>query len=72
MSFEPMYDGAAYSVAATTVLQEVGCNLFFELLPRYTFSGLARENLCGVNLIPVEAGLLPRIVRVVRQKEANT
>jgi malonate decarboxylase epsilon subunit len=32
---------------ATTVLQELGCNLFFEMPPGHTLSDLARENLSG-------------------------
>jgi malonate decarboxylase epsilon subunit len=72
MNFEPMYDGAACSLAGTTVLQELGCNLFLEMPPGHTLSGLARENLRGINLIPVEAGLLRGILRVAQQEEANT
>jgi malonate decarboxylase epsilon subunit len=57
---------------ATTVLQELGCNLFLEMPPGHTLSDLARQNLRGVNSIPVEASVLPRILRVAQQEEANT
>jgi malonate decarboxylase epsilon subunit len=57
---------------ATTVLQELGCNLFLEMPPGHTLSDLARQNLRGVHSIPVEASVLPRILRVAQQEEANT
>jgi malonate decarboxylase epsilon subunit len=57
---------------ATTVLQELGCNLFLEMPPGHTLSDLARQNLRGVRSIPVEASVLPRILRVAQQEEANT
>jgi hypothetical protein len=57
---------------ATTVLQELGCNLFLEMFPGHTLSDLARENLRGINSIPAEAGVLPRILRVAQQEESNT
>src|SRR6204780_1584627 len=56
---------------ATTVLKELGCNLFLEMPPGYTLSDLARQNL-GIHSIPVEAGVLPRILHVAQQEEANT
>jgi malonate decarboxylase epsilon subunit len=56
---------------ATTVLKELGCNLFLEMPPGHTLSDLARQNL-GIHSIPVEAGVLPRILRVAQQEEANT
>jgi malonate decarboxylase epsilon subunit len=57
---------------ATTVLQELGCNLFLEMPPGHTLSDLARQNLRGVHSIPVEASVLPRILRVAQQEEANS
>jgi malonate decarboxylase epsilon subunit len=57
---------------ATTVLQELGCNLFLEMPPGHTLSDLARQNLRGVHSIPVEASVLPRILRVAQQEQANT
>ncbi len=57
---------------ATTVLQELGCKLFLEMPPGHTLSDLARQNLRGVHSIPVEASVLPRILRVAQQEEANT
>jgi malonate decarboxylase epsilon subunit len=57
---------------ATTVLQELGCNLCFEMPPGHTLSDLARENLSGVNSVPVEASVLPRVLRLAQQAEAHT
>ena len=57
---------------ATTVARELGCNLFLEMPPGHTLSDLARQNLRGVRSIPVEASVLPRILRVAQQEEANT
>ena len=57
---------------ATTVLQELGCNLFLEMPPGHTLSDLAGQNLRGVHSIPVEASVLPRVLRLAQQEEANT
>jgi hypothetical protein len=57
---------------ATTVLEELGCNLFLEMPLGHTLSDLVRENLRGINSIPVEAGLLPGILCVAQQEEVNT
>ena len=57
---------------ATTVLKELGCNLFLEMPPGHTLSDLAQQNLPGVNSVPVEAGVLPRVLRLVQQEEAST
>lgn len=54
---------------ATTVLQELGCNLFLEMPPGHTLSDLARENLSGVNSVPVEAAVLPRVLRLAQEKD---
>jgi malonate decarboxylase epsilon subunit len=57
---------------ATTVLKELGCNLFLEMPPGHTLSDLAEGNLSGVNSIPVTAGALPKILRLARLEAANT
>ena len=57
---------------ATTVLKELGCHLFLEMPPGHTLSELAQQNLSGVSSIPVEARVLPRVLRLAQQEEANT
>jgi malonate decarboxylase epsilon subunit len=57
---------------ATTVLRELGCHLFLEMPPGHTLSELAQQNLSGVSSIPVEARMLPRVLRLAQQEEANT
>ena len=57
---------------ATTVLQELGCNLFLEMPPGHVLSELAEQNLAGVKSIPVDLAVLPRILRLAQQEEANT
>jgi len=57
---------------ATTVLEELGCHLFLEMPPGHTLSDLAQQNLSGVSAIPVEARVLPRVLRLAQQEEANT
>jgi malonate decarboxylase epsilon subunit len=57
---------------ATTVLKELGCNLFLEMPPGHTLSDLAEENLPGINSVPVEASILPKVLRLVHQEEAST
>jgi malonate decarboxylase epsilon subunit len=56
---------------ATTVLQELGCNLFLEMPPGHTLSDLARENLSSVKSVPVEAAVLPRVLRLAQEVEKN-
>jgi malonate decarboxylase epsilon subunit len=56
----------------TTVLKELGCNLFLEMPPGHTLSELAEENLPGINSVPVEASALPRVLRLAHQEEAST
>jgi malonate decarboxylase epsilon subunit len=56
---------------ATTVLKELGCNLFLEMPPGRTLSDLAESNLSGVHAIPVAAGALPKILRLAQREEAN-
>jgi malonate decarboxylase epsilon subunit len=57
---------------ATTVLQELGCNLFLEMPPGHTLSDLAQENLPGIDSVPVEPAVLPRVLRLTKQEQANT
>jgi malonate decarboxylase epsilon subunit len=56
---------------ATTVLKELGCNLFFEMPPGHTLSDLAKENLAGINSVPVEASALLRVLRLAQMQKAN-
>jgi malonate decarboxylase epsilon subunit len=53
---------------ATTLAKELGCNLFFEMPPGHVLSDLARENLPGVNALPVERDVLPRLLRLAQQE----
>jgi malonate decarboxylase epsilon subunit len=53
---------------ATTVAKELGCNLFLEMPPGHVLSDLARENLPGVNALPVEREMLPRLLRLAQQE----
>ena len=53
---------------ATTVAKELGCNLFLEMPPGHILSDLAKENLPGVNALPVEREVLPRLLRVAQQE----
>jgi malonate decarboxylase epsilon subunit len=57
---------------ATTVLQELGCNIFLEMPPGHVLSELAEQNLSGVNSVPVDAAVLPRILRLAKEEEAKT
>src|ERR1700677_4527867 len=57
---------------ATTVLKELGCNLFLEMPPGHALSDLAEENLPGVKSVPVEASVLSKVLRLDRQEEAST
>jgi malonate decarboxylase epsilon subunit len=57
---------------ATTVLKELGCNLFLEVPPGHTLSDLAEENLPGIKSVPVEASVLSRVLRLAHQEEAST
>jgi malonate decarboxylase epsilon subunit len=54
---------------ATTVLKELGCNLFLEMPPGHILSHLAKENLKGIDAVPVEAGALTRVLRLTQQQE---
>jgi malonyl CoA-acyl carrier protein transacylase len=56
---------------ATTVLKELGCNLFLEVPPGHTLSDLAEENLPGIKSVPVEASVLSRVLRLAHQEEAS-
>ena len=57
---------------ATTVLQELGCNLFLEMPPGHVLSELAEQNLPGITSVPVDPAVLPRIFRLAKQEEVNT
>ena len=56
---------------ASTVLEELGCRLFLEMPPGHTLTDLARQNLPDVAAMSVNAAVLPRIVRLSRQEQAN-
>jgi malonate decarboxylase epsilon subunit len=56
---------------ATTVLKELGCNLFLEMPPGHTLSDLANENLAGIHSVPVEASALLRVLRLAQMQKAN-
>jgi malonate decarboxylase epsilon subunit len=56
---------------ATTVLKELGCELFLEMPPGHTLSDLAKENLPGIDSVPVEASVLPRVLRLIQMQNAN-
>jgi malonate decarboxylase epsilon subunit len=53
---------------ATTVLKELGCNLFLEMPPGHILSDLAKENLKGIDAVPVEAGVLTRVLRLTQEE----
>jgi malonate decarboxylase epsilon subunit len=53
---------------ATTVARELGCNLFLEMPPGHVLTDLAKENLPGVNAIPMERDNLPRVLRLAHQE----
>jgi malonate decarboxylase epsilon subunit len=57
---------------ATTVLKELGCNLFLEMPPGHTLSDLAEANLPGIKSVPVVASVLSRVLRLAHQEEAST
>jgi malonate decarboxylase epsilon subunit len=57
---------------ATTVLQELGCNLFLEMPPGHTLSDLAEANLPGITSVLVETSVLPRVLRLAHQEEGRT
>jgi malonate decarboxylase epsilon subunit len=53
---------------ATTVLKELGCNLFLEMPPGHVLSDLAKGNLSGVSAHAVESDVLSRVLRVAHQE----
>jgi malonate decarboxylase epsilon subunit len=72
---EPIANDLANNIAhgvrwhdATTVARELGCNLFLEMPPNHVLTDLAKENLPGVNALPVEKDILPRILRLAHQE----
>jgi malonate decarboxylase epsilon subunit len=56
---------------ATTILKELGCDLFLEMPPGHTLSDLAEQNLPSINSVPVEASVLPRVLRLIQTQNAN-
>jgi malonate decarboxylase epsilon subunit len=56
---------------ATTILKELGCDLFLEMPPGHTLSDLAEENLPGIKSVPVEASVLSRVLRLTYQEEGG-
>jgi malonate decarboxylase epsilon subunit len=70
-----LVNSIAYGVRwhdATTVLKELGCNLFLEMPPGHILSDLAKENLQGIDAVPVEAGVLTKVLRLAQQEGART
>jgi malonate decarboxylase epsilon subunit len=72
---EPIASDLANNIAhgvrwydATTVARELGCNLFLEMPPGHVLTDLAKENLPGVNALPVERDILPRVLRLAQQE----
>jgi malonate decarboxylase epsilon subunit len=55
---------------ATAVLKELGCDLFLEMPPGHTLSDLAKENLPGINSLPVDASVLPRVLGLAKIQNA--
>lgn len=53
---------------ATTVLQELGCDLFLEMPPGHVLSELAEQNLSGVKSVPVDSAVLPRILHLAEEE----
>src|SRR6202050_1737533 len=56
---------------ATTILKELGCDLFLEMPPGHILSDLAKENLKGIDAVQWEASVLPRILRLAQMQNAN-
>src|SRR5208283_5926062 len=56
---------------ATTVLKELGCNLFLEMPPGHVLSDLANDNISGIDSIPVNPVVLTRVLRLAREEEVN-
>jgi malonate decarboxylase epsilon subunit len=72
---EPIASDLANNIAhgvrwhdATTVARELGCSLFLEMPPGHVLTDLAKENLPGVNALPVEREFLPRVLRAAQQE----
>jgi malonate decarboxylase epsilon subunit len=59
-------DNIAYGVRwhdATSVAQELGCQLFLEMPPGHALSDLVRENLSEVEAYPVVSGSIDRLLK---------
>jgi malonate decarboxylase epsilon subunit len=48
---------------ATSVAQELGCQLFLEMPPGHALSDLVRENLSEVEAFPVVSGSIDRLLK---------
>ena len=48
---------------ATSVAQELGCQLFLEMPPGHALSDLVRENLSEVEAYPVVSGSIDRLLK---------
>jgi malonate decarboxylase epsilon subunit len=53
---------------ATTVLKELGCNLFLEMPPGHILSDLVEENLSAVSALAVESNVLSRVLSVAHEE----
>lgn len=53
---------------ATTVLAELGCHLFLEMPPGHVLSDLAIESMSGIDCLPVNSQVLPRVLRLAHQE----
>jgi malonate decarboxylase epsilon subunit len=51
---------------ATTVAQELGCELFLECPPGHTLSDLAHDNLPGIQAHPITPETFNRLVNLAR------
>ena len=51
---------------ATTIAQELGCELFLENPPGHTLSDLARENLPGIKAHAITSGTLDKLLSLAR------
>jgi malonate decarboxylase epsilon subunit len=56
---------------ATTVVEELGYSLFLEMPPGHIPSDLAKENLQGIDAVPVDAGVPTRVLRLAQQSGAK-
>ena len=57
---------------ATTVLAELGCQVFLEMPPGHVLSDLARENLSDVKSLPLETGPTAKVLDSARREQGRT